>query len=114
MAFETFDTICVIRGAGSAGKVTATLNDVARDVTGWTGKLVVKKNKTDSDGEAVLNIDLSISDASAGEFTYSITGAQTATLTQRTYQAEIHLAPASGEPIKAQGLFESRERVYNG
>jgi len=114
MAIGTFDAIEVIRGAGAAGTVTVKSNGTAVDVTSYTGRIVCKEKKTDADGNAAINVALSVSDASNGVLSWSLTAAQTAALSPITYIAEFHIVPPNGEAIKGQGLLVAEREVWNG
>lgn len=86
-------------------------NGDAQDITDWTIRLMLKTNISDTDEQAVVNVDATITDGSSGLATITIPNTTTDDL-EGTYYYEIKYLD-SNDKIKTilSGKFVFKKRI---
>ena len=92
------------RGSTYETDLIATTEDgVAVNLTGWKIRFMVKRNITDGDGQALLDVSLStFTDPTNGKTTFSIPAATTAQLPAGTFVYAYQVIDATGNVAESQ------------
>lgn len=79
------------------------------DITGWT--LSWRAKTTPSDVLALLTVNAAITSSAAGQFSVTLTAAQTATLTSDSYTCDVWRTDSGSEAAVAMGRLLVRGTV---